>query len=207
MADKVIVFDLGKVIFDYDVRKILPKLLIYSQEEKSLFQNMIAFENSNEELFAKYEKGQISSVDFYKKISNLLKLKNFPFDKFCEIWNDIFTPMDDVIELVKSLSKKYELALLSNTNELHFDYLYKDYSGFFKNFKKLHLSYLMNLRKPDIEIYNEVLKYHNIKPENMFFTDDNQENIDAAKKTGIRAYTFKNVIKLKQDLADFGIEV
>jgi putative hydrolase of the HAD superfamily len=65
----------------------------------------------------------------------------------------------------------------------------------------------MNLRKPDIEIYNEVLKYHNIKPENMFFTDDNQENIDAAKKTGIRAYTFKNVIKLKQDLADFGIEV
>ena len=103
--------------------------------------------------------------------------------------------------------KKYELALLSNTNELHFDYLYKDYSDFFKNFKKLHLSYLMNLRKPDIEIYNEVLKYHNIKPENMFFTDDNQENIDAAKKAGIRAYTFKNVIKLKQDLADFGIEI
>jgi len=206
MADKVIVFDLGKVIFDYDVKKMPPLWSAYSSN-KSLFQDMESFMIKNINLFAKYEKGLISSVDFYKEILSLLEMKNLSFDKFCEIWNDIFTPMDDVIELVKSLSKKYELALLSNTNELHFDYLYKDYSGFFKNFKKLHLSYLMNLRKPDIEIYNEVLKYHNIKPENMFFTDDNQENIDAAKKTGIRAYTFKNVIKLKQDLADFGIEV
>ncbi len=206
MADKVIVFDLGKVIFDYDVKKMPPLWSAYSSN-KSLFQDMESFMIKNINLFAKYEKGLISSVDFYKEILSLLEMKNLSFDKFCEIWNDIFTPMDDVIELVKSLSKKYELAILSNTNELHFDYLYKDYSGFFKNFKKLHLSYLMNLRKPDIEIYNEVLKYHNIKPENMFFTDDNQENIDAAKKTGIRAYTFKNVIKLKQDLADFGIEV
>ena len=206
MADKVIVFDLGKVIFDYDVKKMPPLWSAYSSN-KSLFQDMESFMIKNINLFAKYEKGLISSVDFYKEILSLLEMKNLSFDKFCEIWNDIFTPMDDVIELVKSLSKKYELALLSNTNELHFDYLYRDYSGFFKNFKKLHLSYLMNLRKPDIEIYNEVLKYHNIKPENMFFTDDNQENIDAAKKTGIRAYTFKNVMKLKQDLIDFGIEV
>ena len=206
MADKVIVFDLGKVIFDYDVKKMPPLWSAYSSN-KSLFQDMESFMIKNINLFAKYEKGLISSVDFYKEISSLLEMKNLSFDNFCEIWNDIFTPMDDVIELVKSLSKKYELALLSNTNELHFDYLYKDYSGFFKNFKKLHLSYLMNLRKPNIEIYNEVLKYHDIKPENMFFTDDNQENIDAAKKTGIRAYTFKNVMKLKQDLADFGIEV
>ena len=206
MADKVIVFDLGKVIFDYDVKKMPPLWSAYSSN-KSLFQDMESFMIKNINLFAKYEKGLISSVDFYKEILSLLEMKNLSFDKFCEIWNDIFTPMDDVIELVKSLSKKYELALLSNTNELHFDYLYRDYSGFFKNFKKLHLSYLMNLRKPDIEIYNEVLKYHNIKPENMFFTDDNQENIDAKKKTGIRAYTFKNVMKLKQDLIDFGIEV
>ncbi len=136
-----------------------------------------------------------------------MEIQNLSFEKFSDIWNDIFTPMDDVIELVKSLSTKHEIALLSNTNELHFDYLYEKYSDFFKSFKKMHLSYLMNLRKPDIDIYKEVMKYHNIEPENMFFTDDNQENIDAAKKTGIKAYTFTNVMKLKQDLRDFGIEV
>ena len=206
MADKVIVFDLGKVIFDYDVRKMPPLWSAYSSN-KTLFQDMESFIIKNINLFAKYEKGLISSLDFYKEILSLLEMKNLSFEKFSEIWNDIFTPMDDVIELVKSLSNKYELALLSNTNELHFDYLYKDYSSFFKNFKKLHLSYLMNLRKPDIDIYEQVIKYHNVEPQNMFFTDDNQENVDAAKKLGIKAYTFKNVMKLKQDLIDFGIEV
>ena len=205
MTDKVIVFDLGKVIFDYDVNIISKKLSEYSTEKK-LFENMDEFIFSNKDLFMKYEKGQISSVDFYNKLVDLASLKNLSFEKFTDIWNDIFTPIDDVVELINSLSKKYELAILSNTNDLHFDYLYKKYSNFFTNFKKLHLSYLMNSRKPDTDIYSQVIKYHNLKPENMFFTDDNQRNIDVAKEIGIKAYKFENITKLKQDLKDFGIE-
>ena len=205
MTDKVIVFDLGKVIFDYDVNIISKKLSEYSTEKK-LFENMDEFMFSNKDLFMKYEKGQISSVDFYNKLVDLASLKNLSFEKFTDIWNDIFTPIDDVVELINSLSKKYELAILSNTNDLHFDYLYKKYSNFFTNFKKLHLSYLMNSRKPDTDIYSQVIKYHNLKPENIFFTDDNQRNIDVAKEIGIKAYKFENITKLKQDLKDFGIE-
>ena len=64
----------------------------------------------------------------------------------------------------------------------------------------------MNSRKPDSDIYSQVIKYHNLKPENIFFTDDNQRNIDVAKEIGIKAYKFENITKLKQDLKDFGIE-
>lgn len=205
MTDKVIVFDLGKVIFDYDVNIISKKLSEYSTE-KNLFEDMDVFMFSNKDLFMKYEKGQISSVAFYNKLVDLASLKILSFEKFTDIWNDIFTPIDDVVELINSLSKKYELAILSNTNDLHFDYLYKKYSNFFTNFKKLHLSYLMNSRKPDTDIYLQVIKYHNLKPENIFFTDDNQENIDIAKEIGIKAYKFENITKLRQNLKDFGIE-
>lgn len=205
MTDKVIVFDLGKVIFDYDVNIISKKLSEYSTE-KNLFEDMDVFMFSNKDLFMKYEKGQISSVAFYNKLVDLASLKNLSFEKFTDIWNDIFTPIDDVVELINSLSKKYELAILSNTNDLHFDYLYKKYSNFFTNFKKLHLSYLMNSRKPDTDIYLQVIKYHNLKPENIFFTDDNQRNIDVAREIGIKAYKFENITKLRQNLKDFGIE-
>ena len=206
MAEKIIVFDLGKVIFDYDLSIISKSLSEYSPK-KDLFEDMDAFIYTNKEMFYNYEKGTISSTDFYKSFTNLLKIENLSYDKFCDIWNNIFTPIQDVMDLVISLSHRYEVALLSNTNELHFDYLYKKYSDFFMCFKKLHLSYIMNLRKPDTEIYEQVLKYHNVEPQNMFFTDDNKDNVYAAMAMGIKAFSFKNIIKLRQDLECFGIEV
>lgn len=206
MSEKVIIFDLGKVVFDYDLNIIANSLSKYSSKT-FLFQNMDNFIYENKELFFKYEKGQISSVDFYNEMSKLLDFKSLSFEKFVDIWNEIFTPIQDVMDLINSLSSRYELAILSNTNQLHFDYLYKKYSDFFLNFKKLHLSYLMNLRKPEKEIYEQVIKIHNVDPKNIFFTDDNEENVFSAMLVGIRSFSFKNVVKLEQDLESFGIEI
>lgn len=205
MSGKVFVFDLGKVIFDYDLNKLCKSLSKYSTKQ-FLFKDMDSFIYANEELFSQYEKGQISSIEFYKKIAGILSLENLAFEDFSVIWNDIFMPMQDVIELINLLSKKYELAILSNTNQLHFDYLYKKYFDFFMNFKKLHLSHLMNARKPEKEIYKQVIEIHNVQPENIFFTDDKPENIYSAILMGIKAFQFKNFSKLKQDLESFGLE-
>ncbi|MCR4662889.1 MAG: HAD hydrolase-like protein, partial [Endomicrobiaceae bacterium] len=104
--------------------------------------------------------------------------------------------------------KKYNLALLSNTNDLHFKYLYDIYKDFFdNNFKKLFLSYEMKQRKPEKEIYLSVIDFYKTGPQNIFFTDDNKKNIDVAKKLGIKAYDFETVTKLKDDLKSFGIEI
>ena len=204
-AGKVLVFDLGRVVFDYDLNKLCESLSKYSVKS-GLFNNVDSFIYANKELLFKYEKGQISSVDFYKKIINILSLKNLSFEKFSFIWNDIFSPIKETIELINSLSKNYELAILSNTNQLHFDYLYKKYSDFFMNFKKFHLSYLMNTRKPETEIYKQVIRIHNVDPQNIFFTDDNFENVYSAMLVGIKAFQFKNFSKLQHDLKIFGLE-
>ena len=206
MSGKVIIFDLGKVIFDYDLNIISESLSEYSPK-KELFENMEQFVISHIDIFAKYERGLIESRDFYKTMVDLLVLENLSFEKFSDIWNNIFTPIQDVIDLVISLSHRYDLAMLSNTNELHFNFLYKKYPDIFLKFKKLHLSYLMHERKPDAQIYEQVIKEHNIEPHNIFFTDDNKENVYAAMSMGIKAFSFKNIIKLRQDLECFGIEV
>lgn len=206
MSGKVIIFDLGKVIFDYDLNIISESLSEYSPK-KELFENMEQFVISHIDIFAKYERGLIGSRDFYKTMIDLLVLENLSFEKFSDIWNNIFTPIQDVIDLVISLSHRYDLAMLSNTNELHFNFLYKKYPDIFLKFKKLHLSYLMHERKPDAQIYEQVIKEHNIEPHNIFFTDDNKENVYAAMSMGIKAFSFKNIIKLRQDLECFGIEV
>lgn len=207
MSDKVIVFDLGKVIFDYDIN-IISRALSEFSAKQDLFNNMESFMYENDKLFCDYEKGLISSSDFYNKMISILEIKNLPFDKFADIWNKIFEPIQTTIDLISKLSKKHTLALLSNTNDLHFNYLYTDSKSFFdNNFQKLFLSYEMKKRKPEKDIYSALIDFYKTEPENIFFTDDNQTNIDVAKQLGIKAYKYENITKLEKDLKDFGIEI
>ena len=90
MSGKVLVFDLGRVVFDYDLNKLCESLSKYSIKS-SLFNNVDSFIYANKELLFKYEKGQISSINFYKKIINILSLEYFSFSEFYFIWYDIFT--------------------------------------------------------------------------------------------------------------------
>lgn len=207
MTDKVIVFDLGKVIFDYDL-SFIAKSLSEILQNQAVFDDVESFIYNNMSFFADYEKGLVSSVSFYNRCISSLGIKNLSFESFCNVWNNIFSPNQDTIDLILKLSKKHKLALLSNTNDLHFNFLYQKYQNFFdNNFQKLFLSYEMKQRKPDKDIYLSVIDFYKTDAQNIFFTDDKQENIDTAKEIGIKAYTFKNVEKLKQDLKDFGIEV
>src|SRR3989338_5470144 len=78
--------------------------------------------------------------------------------KFTEMpWNDIFFLTKHnrfVYNLAQDLRKTYKLALLSNINILHFDYLKKNFS-IFKPFHHIILSYEVGLRKPDPLIYKK----------------------------------------------------
>jgi putative hydrolase of the HAD superfamily len=44
----------------------------------------------------------------------------------------------------------------------------------------------MKKRKPDADIFEEVLEENNLRPELTLFLDDNADNIDAAKRLGIK---------------------
>lgn len=205
MNIKVIIFDLGKVLFDYDLNLISNAFLPYSQKKEDL-KDITKFMMKNDELFSKYEKGRISSKDFYNELSEVAVL-NVDYGKFCDLWNNIFTPINDMLSFVSVLKEKYRLAILSNTNELHYEFLEKLHPELFKNFNDFFLSYKMSLRKPEKQIYEQVIDYYKLNPNELFFTDDLDINVNAAKKAGINAFVFKNLEKLKKDLSINGVKV
>lgn len=55
-------------------------------------------------------------------------------------------------------------------------------------FDNLYLSYQMHLMKPDDEIYIKMIKDLGVSSSSIYFFDDSQVNVDAAKKLGINAY-------------------
>jgi putative hydrolase of the HAD superfamily len=202
MSTKVIVFDLGNVIFKFDLMKFIKAYIQRIPDHKITDFNKLIPTYS--EFAYSYEKGNISSFDFYAILAKRTHY-NGTYNEFVLQWNNIFEPIPETIELIVELANNYKLAILSNTNELHFDYLKDRYPGVFVLFNDFFLSYKFRSRKPEDKIYQHLIRHYsiyNILPSEIFFTDDIEENIEAAKKIGINSYLFTKTYDLIKKLKE-----
>lgn len=107
-------------------------------------------------------------------------------------WNSILgeLPMERLSYLM-DLKREHDLYLLSNIDEIHMAYLREQsplFDAFEDQFISLHYSYEMGYRKPEEEIYMEVLHYNGLAPHECIFVDDLKENISAAQSLGIASW-------------------
>ncbi|MBI5343814.1 MAG: HAD family phosphatase, partial [Deltaproteobacteria bacterium] len=171
-----VIFDLGGVLLAFDHMDVCRALGRLSGKTPDEVYGRI-FKSGLEEA---YDKG-LPTWEFYHEALKRLGM-NIPFDEFSRIWCGIFTEKNDVIEILASLKGRTRLFLLSNTNELHFEFARKKFPFLDNTFDALFLSYRLGLRKPEPEIYEAVIISSGIDPSNLFFTDDKPDYADAAKK-------------------------
>lgn len=192
---KCIAFDLGRVVFDFDYRIALKelngKLKARSEEViESLFYNNFALD---------FEKGLVSSVDFYKRFKNTFGVAA-NYEEFVSLWCAIFSPNKNVIGLIRKLKIHYPLYLISNINELHFNYLYGEYTNIFSLFDGLILSFKIKSVKPEKKIYDELKTTSGYNASDILYIDDRQELIAAAEALQFICIRFINYQKLLDDL-------
>ena len=97
------------------------------------------------------------------------------------------------MDFLKKLKKtsKYKLILLSNTNELHINWVKKQvsfYEDFKNSFDAFYLSHEIQLRKPDTNVFEFVLTQNNINSQECLFIDDNKDNTLSAEKLGLHIW-------------------
>jgi putative hydrolase of the HAD superfamily len=180
---KTIIFDFGGVFLVLDKEASFRELKKLGMEgfSKELLQHSAA-----------YEKGSLTTEAFLG-----IFRKNFPeipSEKIIAAWNAILLEFPLYrLDFLKKLSGlgKYELILLSNTNDLHIKWVAENITCFeeFKScFDGFYLSHEINFRKPDTEIYQFILDKHALRVEEVLFIDDTPENTKAAEKLGIRTW-------------------
>ncbi len=199
---KAIIFDLGNVLVDFDHLIAAKRVAKFSEKSPQEIFNLFF----DSELTGLFEEGRISPQEFFLKMKETINLR-LEYDEFVPIWNEIFFLSEknrNVYNLTKSLRSNYKLALLSNINILHFDYI-KIFFPVFGAFHYIVTSYETGLRKPHPLIYQKTLEILNVSAENTFYTDDRSELIEKAKNLGIRSFTFQDINKLKEDLLSVGI--
>lgn len=182
---KNIIFDLGGVLLNLDVPHCLEEL-----ERIGLHDVRQWMTGTNEAGFFKdYEAGLLSTVQFRECIRQWSSC-SLPDEEIDRIWNGMLKDIPvQKLELLWNLKKKYNLYLLSNTNELHWQvcadkFAYKgrqvqDY------FVRVFLSFRMHQVKPDTKIFQTVLKEAGLTAQESLFIDDSEANCLAAASLGI----------------------
>src|SRR5262249_11759958 len=127
-------------------------------------------------------------------------------EEFTGLFTHTFRENEDMAALLQSLKTQVPLYLLSNTNEVHYEWLQENYDVA-RHFEELILSYKVGCCKPDRSIYEHVLQLSRLSAEDCLFVDDLQANIDAALKVGMKAIRFSGVEPLKGDLRSYGLQV
>jgi len=198
---KNIIFDLGGVIINLDTQKTASEMRKLGFED---FEKSYSLLNQTD-IFDLLEKGLISPSQFRFEIQKQLP-KTVSDQELDTAWSSMLLDFPAKrIELIQSLKNKYRTFLLSNTNKIHYDNYNTDFVSVYgcqlnDIFEKAYYSFEVGMRKPEVDIYQFVLKQSHLNPKETLFIDDLEANIRTAKTMGIQTLWID--VKNGEDLVD-----
>ena len=200
---KCILFDIGGVLVDWHMSWIISEI----SKRFQLSENLVG------EAFSTHlhllDTGKIDEKIFWEKIAN--NLDSISLKENTEsLWNTYFRqkakPNRDIIHLAEAISKRsYKMGIISNIEKITHKVV--DDWKVLDCFEYKFMSYQIGLSKPDIRIYDYVIKRIPFEPTQIIFIDDKISNVTAAKVSGINAIHFTNFISLKKSLCDYDITI
>ncbi|NOY06539.1 MAG: HAD family phosphatase [Chlorobi bacterium] len=195
-------FDLGNVLLFFDHVLIARRL----GEAFAVDPERLCRDPRFVSLMVRNESGELDGRRLYREIMNAYgKGAQLSFDAFKEAWSDIFTPNTELIEILPLLAKRYQLRMLSNTNDLHIDWCMKNYPEVFRHFERLVFSYEIGSRKPAPEAFRALCL--GVKPEHCLYVDDILSYVEAAREWGMHAVQYRGMDDLRSAFSSFDIDL
>lgn len=170
-VEKMVCFDIGNVLIK--LGKSTKEIFDIENEEELHF------------LLKCFSLGSIDSLFFLKKLQLIIKRKDLSINEIENIFihKRIDHTHEGVLKLILELKEKgIRIAIISNTNELHWSYLEKILP--IESFEVILLSHICQIEKPDKRIYQILEERTGLKNKEILFFDDIQENIYTASSLG-----------------------
>lgn len=184
---KNLIFDLGNVLVTFKPKDYLRRLG-FSRKDISILTKLI-FEDKR---WNEFDRGTIEIEDYISALKKENPEYEEKFDMvFCENWvENMFRPKEDTIYFLKLYSKKYKIFILSNISKIVLEGIKK--MDFFEYVTDGTYSYELGICKPEIGIYESLLKENNLNPDECMFLDDLPKNVEAAQKVGMKGLIFRD---------------
>lgn len=194
---KAILFDLGGVVIDFSNYQHYIRLARISGKPAYRIKKLIEAKE-----LPMLEKDEIDIHSFERFVAHRLGI---PIKKVA--WYESYKKEakinPDVEALVEILHKEYITAFISNADKTRYTYSRKilNLNAFDYRFTSCFIGY----RKPDARIFKFALKRIGIRPQEAVFIDNMVENVEGARKLGIKSIHFVNRRLLDKELAKLGV--
>jgi HAD superfamily hydrolase (TIGR01509 family) len=200
MKPPLLVFDLGKVLVDFDytiaARRIVP-LCASPADPARFFSDHAA-------VLTSYEMGLITTQEFFDQVKAASGFSG-ALAEFNQFFADIFTPIQPMIELHGELRKKRIPAyIFSNTNDLAIGHIRARFP-FFSDFDGYVLSYEHGVMKPAARLYEIVERATGRRGGELVYIDDRPENIQAGAARGWHAVLHESPAATREALQKLGL--
>ncbi len=196
----VFIFDLGKVLVDFDYTIAARKVAARSAKAPA---DLHAFLGSSP-LLLEYESGRVTRRKFYEAVRDAVGFTG-DLEEFGGYFADIFSEMPATIALHAELRQRgFKSYIFSNTNDLAIEHVRRNFP-FFANFDGYLFSYEVGAMKPQPEIYAAMEAMVGRRGADLIYLDDRAENIAAGAARGWRTVLHKTPEKTRAALEIFGV--
>ncbi len=196
-------FDLGKVLLDWDPRYYYARYFPGDDEGLEYFiRHVIPTE-------------WIVEMDAGKPAAQAIPERQALFPQHAELigkWSEGWPVMlrgeiEGTADIIRTLKARgIRLYALTNFSAETFPIAMARYPTMHL-FEDIVVSGDIQLIKPDPRIYAHAIRQCSLEPERTVFIDDSMPNVEAGNAAGLKALHFRSTEKLREDLREFGLHV
>jgi FMN phosphatase YigB (HAD superfamily) len=196
----IAVFDLGKVLVDFDYsiagRRIAAKSKLSDAEvQKFLDQSPLLY---------RYETGLMTRQEFFETVRDHTGYHG-GIEEFSGFFADIFTEMPEMTALHDAIRRKgIPTYIFSNTNDLAVEHIQRAFP-FFANFDGYIYSHEVGAMKPAAKIYEALEQMSGKRGADIVYLDDRPENIAAGAARGWQTILQTEPAKSRMALETLGL--
>jgi FMN phosphatase YigB (HAD superfamily) len=198
----VVVFDLGKVLVDFDYSISARKIAAKSRLNPAEMQHML----DHSPLLYRYETGLMTRQEFYGEVCAGCGFSG-SLDEFSATFADIFSEIPAMIAMQAALrAGGVPTYIFSNTNDIAVGHIRQRFP-FFANFDGYVLSFEHRAMKPTAKIYEVVETQTGHRGDAIIYIDDRAENIEAGRGRGWQTILHETPEKTIPVLRGLGLPV
>ncbi|WP_117190382.1 HAD-IA family hydrolase [Rhizobium terrae] len=174
--EKLFIFDIGGVFVKLD-----PASRDLAISRGGSARSASRYAEAPEALFRAFRLGHSAEADYVRALSDVFDV---PQESVYEAEHAyVAEGFSGFIDFVRRLRQSYRVVCLSNNQAIHWRYISENIlgEGFFDH---AYLSQDMGLEKPDEMIFRHVFEAERCDEKEVFFIDDIEENVIAARQVG-----------------------
>ncbi|MFW5985634.1 MAG: HAD family hydrolase, partial [Halanaerobiaceae bacterium] len=195
-----IIFDLGNVFFDF-----LPEKYLAQKYDDSVLVDELTEKIFYTPEWKELDRGNLDNSRLVQKLTQKHPELEEQIRHIGQNWEEMLELKEETVKLLEELDQQdYSLYILSNISEGAFNYLKNRYQ-FLDLFSGAIISGKLGVIKPEAEIYEKLITRFQLKPQKSVFLDDRRDNIEEAKKQGLKTIHFTDISRVRKQLEEYNV--